>query len=99
MRKIAGGTVQADSLLRLTASYEAYGFIASPVDPMTVMIKLVEAERIILNHKRSQWKHWPDPAVGRASGTLNTTPFSPGLMFESRVGGVEWERWHVNSMW
>jgi len=28
--------------------YEAYGFIASPVDPMTVMITLVEAERIIL---------------------------------------------------
>ena len=34
--------------------YEAYGFIASPVDPMTVMITLVEAERIILNPKRSQ---------------------------------------------
>ena len=34
--------------------YEAYGFIASPVDPMTVMITLVEAERIILNTKRSQ---------------------------------------------
>jgi len=28
--------------------YEADGFIASPVDPMTVMITLVEAERIIL---------------------------------------------------
>lgn len=34
--------------------YEAYGFIASPVDPMTVMITLVEAERIILNAGRSQ---------------------------------------------
>ena len=34
--------------------YEAYGFIASPVDPMTVMITLVEAERIILNAKRSE---------------------------------------------
>jgi len=34
--------------------YEAYGFIASPVDPMTVMITLVEAERIVLNTKRSQ---------------------------------------------
>jgi GNAT superfamily N-acetyltransferase len=34
--------------------YEAYGFIASPVDPMTVMFTLVEAERIILNPKRSQ---------------------------------------------
>ena len=32
--------------------YEAYGFIASPVDPMTVMITLVEAERIILSGKR-----------------------------------------------
>lgn len=32
--------------------YEAYGFITSPVDPMTVMITLVEAERIILNAKR-----------------------------------------------
>lgn len=31
--------------------YEAYGFIASPVDPMTLMITLVEAERIILNAK------------------------------------------------
>ena len=27
--------------------YEAYGFIASPVDPMTVMIALTEAERIL----------------------------------------------------
>ena len=34
--------------------YEAYGFIASPVDPMTAMITLVEAERIILNAKRSE---------------------------------------------
>ncbi len=34
--------------------YEAYGFIASPVDPLTVMITLVDAERIILNAKRSQ---------------------------------------------
>jgi GNAT superfamily N-acetyltransferase len=34
--------------------YEAYGFIASPVDPMTVMITLVEAERVILNAKRSE---------------------------------------------
>ncbi|MBX9660667.1 MAG: GNAT family N-acetyltransferase [Nitrospiraceae bacterium] len=34
--------------------YEASGFIASPVDPMTVMITLVEAERIILNAKRSE---------------------------------------------
>jgi hypothetical protein len=34
--------------------YEAYGFIASPVDPMTVRITLLEAERIILNPKRSQ---------------------------------------------
>ena len=33
--------------------YEAYGFIASPVDPMTLMITLVEAERIIFNAKRS----------------------------------------------
>ena len=32
--------------------YEAYGFIASPVDPMTVMITLIEAERIILSGKR-----------------------------------------------
>jgi len=31
--------------------YEAYGFIASPVDPMTVMITLVEAERILLSGK------------------------------------------------
>jgi GNAT superfamily N-acetyltransferase len=34
--------------------YEAYGFVASPVDPMTVMMTLVEAERIILNAKRSE---------------------------------------------
>ncbi len=34
--------------------YETYGFIASPVDPMTVMITLVEAERIILKAKRSK---------------------------------------------
>lgn len=34
--------------------YEAYGFIASPVGPMTVTITLVEAKRIILNPKRSQ---------------------------------------------
>lgn len=32
--------------------YEACGFIASSVDPMTVMITLVEAERIILSGKR-----------------------------------------------
>ena len=31
--------------------YEAYGFIASPVDPMTVMITLAEAERIIVSRK------------------------------------------------
>jgi GNAT superfamily N-acetyltransferase len=31
--------------------YEAYGFIASPVDPMTVMITLTEAERIVLAGK------------------------------------------------
>jgi GNAT superfamily N-acetyltransferase len=29
--------------------YEAYGFIASPVDPMTVMITLTEAERVFLS--------------------------------------------------
>ena len=29
--------------------YEAWGFIASPLDPMTVMITLTEAERIIVN--------------------------------------------------
>ncbi len=33
--------------------YEGHGFIASPVDPMTVMITLAEAERIILNANRS----------------------------------------------
>jgi len=32
--------------------YEVYGFIASPIDPMTVMITLMEAERIILRGKR-----------------------------------------------
>ena len=31
--------------------YEACGFMASPVDPMTLMITLVEAERIISNAK------------------------------------------------
>ena len=34
--------------------YEAHGFIASPVDPMTVMITLAEAERIILPGNRSR---------------------------------------------
>jgi GNAT superfamily N-acetyltransferase len=34
--------------------YEANGFIASPVDPMTVMITLVEAERIMVGGKRSR---------------------------------------------
>jgi GNAT superfamily N-acetyltransferase len=33
--------------------YEAYGFIASPVDPMTLMITLAEAERIVSGGKRS----------------------------------------------
>jgi GNAT superfamily N-acetyltransferase len=28
--------------------YEAYGFIASPVDPMTVMITLTEAEKLVV---------------------------------------------------
>ena len=32
--------------------YEAYGFITSPLDPMTVMITLAEAERMILSRKR-----------------------------------------------
>jgi hypothetical protein len=27
--------------------YEKYGFVASPVDPMTVMITVVEAVRIV----------------------------------------------------
>jgi GNAT superfamily N-acetyltransferase len=31
--------------------YEAYGFITSPIDPMMVVITLVEAERIILGVK------------------------------------------------
>jgi GNAT superfamily N-acetyltransferase len=34
--------------------YEVYGFIVSPIDPMTVMITLAEAERIILTGKRSR---------------------------------------------
>lgn len=34
--------------------YEVYGFIASPVDPMTVMITLTEAESIILSGKRQR---------------------------------------------
>jgi GNAT superfamily N-acetyltransferase len=34
--------------------YEAHGFIASPVDPMTVMITLTEAERIIRSRGRSR---------------------------------------------
>jgi GNAT superfamily N-acetyltransferase len=34
--------------------YEAFGFIASPIDPMTQMITLVEAERIILRAKGSE---------------------------------------------
>ena len=34
--------------------YEAHGFLASPVDPMTVMITLAEAERIILPGNRSR---------------------------------------------
>jgi GNAT superfamily N-acetyltransferase len=34
--------------------YEAHGFIASPIDPMTVMIALVEAERIIGKADRSE---------------------------------------------
>jgi GNAT superfamily N-acetyltransferase len=34
--------------------YEAYGFIVSPVDPMTVMITLVEAQRINVGGNRSR---------------------------------------------
>jgi GNAT superfamily N-acetyltransferase len=32
--------------------YEAYGFISSPVDPMTVMIGLSEAEKILSSERR-----------------------------------------------
>jgi GNAT superfamily N-acetyltransferase len=32
--------------------YEAYGFISSPVDPMTVMIGLSEAEKILSGERR-----------------------------------------------
>jgi GNAT superfamily N-acetyltransferase len=32
--------------------YEAYGFISSPVDPMTVMIGLSEAEKIMSGERR-----------------------------------------------
>ena len=31
--------------------YEAYGFVSSPVDPMTVMITLAEAERIVAGRR------------------------------------------------
>ena len=34
--------------------YEACGFIASPVDSMTLMITLGEAEKIILNARHSK---------------------------------------------
>jgi len=33
--------------------YEGYGFIASPIDPMTVMITLAEAERIIAGQTKT----------------------------------------------
>lgn len=33
--------------------YEAYGFIASPVDPMTVMITLAEADRVFAHGSRT----------------------------------------------
>jgi GNAT superfamily N-acetyltransferase len=32
--------------------YEAYGFISSPVDPMTVMIGLSEAEKVLSGERR-----------------------------------------------
>jgi GNAT superfamily N-acetyltransferase len=34
--------------------YEFHGFIGSPVDPMTVMINLTEAERLLLGGRRRQ---------------------------------------------